>query len=132
MGQVMKMHQFASETDERISATVRALSSGGNIPMDSVARACGVPKATVYRKLNGTSPWKASEVGALSQFFKIRLTDLYDGVGGRFGPPENSPDTAGGLSTPTPQYLAPYLGRRLLRVVGADDFVAEFDLAPAA
>lgn len=104
----MKMQEYPSETDARISATVRALASGGNVDMMIVARALALPKATVYNKLRGDSPWKASEVAALAHFFKVRIPDFYDGLNGRFGPPV---DAAAALRDDkgTVHCLKPYL-----------------------
>ena len=91
MGQVLKLHEFASETDARISASVRALISGRGLQPAEVGLIVGVTKASMYNKLGGKAPWKASEVEALARYFEIRISDLYDGLGGRFGPPGTPP-----------------------------------------
>lgn len=91
MGQVLKLRDFASETDERIAAAVAALISGRHLDAKDVARATGMSKAALYRKLNGSSPWKASEVTDLARHFGIRRDDLYDGLGGRVGPQPDGP-----------------------------------------
>lgn len=87
----MRIHDYGSVTDHRISAAVRALLSGRGMPPKEAALLIDIPKGTMYSKLNGTSPWKASEVEALARLFDVRLTDLYDGLGGRVGPPPEGP-----------------------------------------
>jgi hypothetical protein len=86
-----RIHEYASETDATISSTVRALASGRNITPETVALGVGMTRSSIYNRLKGTAPWKASEVVAVAQFFSVRLTDLYDGLSGRFGPSDPSP-----------------------------------------
>lgn len=91
MGQVVKLHDYASETDARLSASILALVSGQHVDPKDVARELKVSKAAYYRKINGSSPWKASEIETLAKFFGVRLGDLYDGLGGRVGPTPQGP-----------------------------------------
>lgn len=87
MGRALKLREFASDTDDRLAATVRALASGRGESVGRVAMHCGMTRSALYDRLNGTSPWKASEIEAVAHHFEVTVGDLYDGLGGRFGPP---------------------------------------------
>lgn len=86
MGQLKKLREFANETDQTISASVEALASGRGLTLEDVGTGAGITRSAIYAKIRGESTWKAHETVALSKFFKVRLTDLYDGLGGLVGP----------------------------------------------
>lgn len=89
MPRPIKLHDFATPTDGRIAATVRALASGRDESVEYVALRCGMTRSQLYDRLNGTSPWKAAEIEALASHFGVEITELYDGMGGKFGPPSS-------------------------------------------
>ena len=80
----MRLRPFATEVDATISAVVRALTSGRGLAPEVLTEVLGVTKTSVYNKLRGSAPWKASEVKALADYFAVEVADIYDGLGGRF------------------------------------------------
>jgi hypothetical protein len=87
MGRALKILDFPSDTDQVIAATIRALASGRDESIEYVASASGMTKSALYERLKGVRGFKASEVKALADHFGVGIGDLYDGLGGRFGPP---------------------------------------------
>lgn len=86
MAQVLKLKEFATDADATIAASVRALCSGRDVAPEMVAAVVGMTKSSIYNKLKGASPWKASEVSDIASYFGVRVGDLYDGLGGKFTP----------------------------------------------
>jgi hypothetical protein len=87
MGRAMKILDFPSETDRVIAATVRALASGRDQSIERVAVSCNMTKSALYERIRGIRSFKAPEVAAIADHFGVSVGDLYDGLGGRFGPP---------------------------------------------
>ncbi|WP_084252733.1 helix-turn-helix domain-containing protein [Devriesea agamarum] len=67
--------------DELISASIRALAAGRGVRNAELAPILGINRASVFNKLNGTAPWKASEVGALARYFDVSTDDIFNGLG---------------------------------------------------
>lgn len=70
----------------RISAAVAALVRGQRRDVGEIAREMGLSRTALYQKIKGDRPFKAWEVAALAAIFGVRVSDLYDGLGGRVGP----------------------------------------------
>ena len=74
--------------DARISRAVSVLLEDLDMSVDQAAASTGLSRASIYRKLAGDSPWKASEVEVLARFFRVQPGDLFSGetlVGRRAG-----------------------------------------------
>lgn len=67
--------------DERIAASVRALTAGRGMRNVELKEVLGIGSNAIFMKLRGDSPWKASEVAALAEHFDVSVGDLYDGLG---------------------------------------------------
>lgn len=78
--------------DRTIRATIRALMEGKGLSKEDLAPRVGMSAATLYRKTTekGPVPFKAHEVALIASALGVRVSDLYDGLGGTFIPP--SPD----------------------------------------
>jgi hypothetical protein len=76
---------IASEltVDQMIAITVRALAAARNERIEDVARAISITRTSLYNKLSGIAPFKASEVALLADHFGRSVGDFYDGLGGR-------------------------------------------------
>lgn len=76
----------AGVVDETIRRTVVALLHGRSIRKEDLTAVLGCSRGTVFNKLAATDarPFTASEVARLAVFFEVPITDLYDGLGGRF------------------------------------------------
>ena len=79
--------ELPSPIDRTIAATVRALIHGRGVTAGDVATACGIARTSMFNKLKGTAPFKASEVYALARYFQVSVADLYSGMGGAFPGP---------------------------------------------
>ena len=84
-----------------ISAAVRALLSGRGYSPDALCEVTDTTASTLFRKLNGSSPWKAREVAAIAEFFDVSVGALYDGLGGIVAGPSRRPG-AGTRRSPSP------------------------------
>ena len=102
MGQRIRPREYPTATDERISATFRALCSGTGTQPADVALALGIAKATLYNKINGSTQWKASEVTLIAKHFGVSVDELLSGMGGMFGPP-SEPDPGSDSRHATPK-----------------------------
>ncbi len=51
------------------------------IRTEVLAAEIGVIRNQTFAKLRGASPWKASEVFSIAEFFGVRVQDLFDGLG---------------------------------------------------
>lgn len=69
-----------------ISATVKALYKGKDMSADEIARHLGISHGTMNGRLNCHTSWTAVEVRKMADLFDVRISDLYDGMGGTFGP----------------------------------------------
>ena len=65
--------------DVRISRAVTVLLEDLDRSVDQAAASTGLSRASVYRKLAGDSPWKASEVDVLARYFGVLPGDLFAG-----------------------------------------------------
>lgn len=72
--------------DRVIARTVSALAAGRDETIEQVAAATGIAKSTLYRRIDGESPFKAFEVAVLADYFDRPISDLYDGLDGRIDP----------------------------------------------
>ena len=74
------MDNFSSESvDERISAAVRALAALNGVKHTDLKDVLGIGQNSIFTKLRGDSPWKASEVAALAEYFDVPISYLFDG-----------------------------------------------------
>ncbi|MBO0866254.1 MAG: hypothetical protein J2P16_14410 [Mycobacterium sp.] len=101
----MKILDFPTETDRLVAASVRALASGHDESIDQVAASCAMTKSALYERLKGARSFKAHEVAALAHHFRVQVGDLYDGLGGRFGPPPGASSSMAELRTFNPESL---------------------------
>lgn len=69
-----------------ISATVKALYSGKGMTADDVAARIGISHGTMSSRLRCLTSWTAAEVRKMADVFEVRISDLYDGMGGTFDP----------------------------------------------
>jgi transcriptional regulator with XRE-family HTH domain len=76
----------ATDVDRRIASTVKALVSAQGHDVAEVAEGIGLSRASLYQKLKGQRPFKAHEVDALARYLRVRVSDLFDGLGGRLFP----------------------------------------------
>ena len=95
------MHDPQDVTDQTISAAVRALLSGRGYSPDELCEVTNTTASTLFRKLNGSSPWKAREVAAIAEFFDVSIGALYDGLGGIVAGPSRR-SGAGTRKNPSP------------------------------
>ena len=82
------------QTDETVRRTVRALIEGRGLSRDDAASLAGIDRATLYRRLAGKGSqqaFKAGEVAALARVLNVKVSDLYEGLGGTFVPPPVPP-----------------------------------------
>lgn len=116
-----------SDADDTIRRTVKGLISGHGLRVETVAAAVDMTPATLYRRLAGkgrSQAFVAGEVAALADYFNVPVGDLYDGLGGRFGPGSSAGISASrhltllpGVST-APHGRNPTCQPPLLAVVG--------------
>lgn len=82
------MHPGAGAmADETVRRSIRALIEGRGVDKDEVARAVGMTRTTLYRRLGGsgsTQAFSAGEVAVIATFFRVPITSLFDGLGGAF------------------------------------------------
>ena len=74
-------------TDGMISAAVRALAAGRSIKHAKIAEAIEMAQSTFERRLSHGG-WTATEVAALSVYFKAAPESLMTGLDGVLAPPE--------------------------------------------
>ena len=74
-------------TDGMISAAVRALAAGRSIKHAKIAEAIEMAQSTFERRLSHGG-WTATEVAALSVYFKATPESLMTGLDGVLVPPE--------------------------------------------
>ena len=67
------------DDDATISAAVWALLHDGGESVADLAFHTRISTAALYRKLNGPSPWRASDIGAIARRYRIRPGDLFLG-----------------------------------------------------
>ncbi|MCL6423871.1 helix-turn-helix domain-containing protein [Brachybacterium sp. JHP9] len=68
-------------TDDRISASAKALMAARGIRTEELALAIGISRNPMFAKLRGSSAWKASEVAAMADYFGVGLDALFEGLG---------------------------------------------------
>ncbi len=85
------------DDDARISAVVRALVAGSGLKNADLAPVLGVHRASIFAKLKGETPWKASEVAKVARYFDVPIEDLFDGQG-LFGDTKKPHRITGGAS----------------------------------
>lgn len=85
----------SAAVDGTIAATAWALLAGRHMKPVELAEIMSLSKTTIYAKLNGAAPFKASEVAEMAEVFGVEIMDFYDGLGGRF-----SPTPGGGAGRP--------------------------------
>ncbi|ATH96343.1 hypothetical protein COP05_03960 [Dermabacter jinjuensis] len=64
--------------DERISAATRALVALHGMRNADLADVLGIGQNSVFMKLRGDSPWKASEVAIMAEYFGVPIASFYD------------------------------------------------------
>lgn len=71
-----------TDDNEMITRAALALLAARGLEKESLMFALGIGRGTIYRKFNGKSEWKASEVAVLARFFNVPVANFYDGLGG--------------------------------------------------
>lgn len=84
----------AAVIDETIRLSVLALMHGKGAKKEALMDVLGASRGTVFNKLapNNPRPFTAAEVARLAAYFKVPVTDLYDGLGGRITPAMDAPE----------------------------------------
>lgn len=80
----MGTHNDISDTDQMISASVRALAAGRGIIHADVADSIEMAISTFERRL-AKGGWSAVETVRLAAFFDVPIEDLTTGLGGHVG-----------------------------------------------
>jgi len=68
-----------TDTDAAISRAVWTLLERSGETVVQLSVAVGMSFAACYRKLNGTSTWKASDVAVIAKHYGVTVGDLYSG-----------------------------------------------------
>jgi hypothetical protein len=71
--------KHATETDRMISRTIRGILAFTSMPAEAFWHALEVSRTTYYNKINGDSPWTASEVASAADVLGVAVSDLYEG-----------------------------------------------------
>src|SRR5690606_31830595 len=89
--EVIQLFPTGELADDTVRRTIRALMHGRGISAEGMAPEVGMTVATLYRRLGGTGAtqaFKAGEVASIARYFDVSISDLYDGLGGTFVPPD--------------------------------------------
>jgi transcriptional regulator with XRE-family HTH domain len=119
--EVAPLFPTGDRADETVRRTVAALIEGRNLTVDQAAVMAGMTRATLYRRLSGKGSrqaFMAGEVASLARVLRVRIDQLYDGLGGTFVPPDDDPGGGvrhQGLEPRTRWFEAP---QRRLSLVG--------------
>jgi len=85
--EVLSPDQYQDRVNNTVRRTVAALIEGRGLDKDQVAKAVGMKRATMYRRLGGSGSMQAfgaGEVAALARYFNLPIGSFYDGLGGAF------------------------------------------------
>lgn len=86
---------IGGRADDTIRRTIDALAKGKQLKPDDIAAAAGMSRSSYFSKLRARGSekaFKAGEVAAIANYLDVQVSDLYDGLGGTFGPgPEGEP-----------------------------------------
>lgn len=63
-------------TTQRVAANVRAEAAARRISGTKLAQAVGVTRSTMYRRLDGLTPWPVDELERVAQFLKVSVESL--------------------------------------------------------
>lgn len=99
--QVVDLFPTGEQADDTVRRTIDAVAKGRGLTREQVADGIGMARSTFYRKISGkgsANPFTAGEVATVAKFLRLRVGQLYDGLGGTFVPPEPPPN--GGSSLP--------------------------------
>ena len=66
--------------DTAISSAARALIALNGEKNEKLMDVLGLSYGAVYAKLRGDSPWKASEVAIMAEYFGVPIASFYDGL----------------------------------------------------
>lgn len=69
----------AGRTNEIVRKLIDGLIRSRDATPTDAAAAVGMSKATMYRRLDGTTPFTAGEVAALAAHYEHPVGDLYEG-----------------------------------------------------
>lgn len=64
-------------TTQRVAANVRAEAAARRISGTKLAQAVGVTRSTMYRRLDGLTPWPVDELERVAQFLKVSVESLF-------------------------------------------------------
>lgn len=63
-------------TAHRVAENVRAEMAARRISGTALADALGITRSTMYRRLDGNSPWPVDDLEKVADFLKVELMDL--------------------------------------------------------
>lgn len=81
----------AATTNDTVRRTVKALHGFYGVPVEELARAVGISRATMFTRLNGKTDFSIGEVAVLADLFECSLDDLHKGRVNLQTPPDNGP-----------------------------------------
>ena len=71
------LHMGTTPTTQRVAANVRAELAARQISGTALASALGIARSTMYRYLDGTSPWPVNSVEAVANFLEVPVQSLF-------------------------------------------------------
>lgn len=108
--------QLHRETaDQRVSLNVKTLVKRAKIKQQDLARAVGIPAATLSRRLNNQQAWLFSEVAEVATFFGVTVEELSGDLPSFIDWAHDVIGTASGTRTPNPLIWS--IPERSLKVV---------------
>lgn len=87
------------QVDAQITASIKGLAASLDIPAEELAELAGVHRTTYYRRRR-TGGWKATEVAAIAQRFRVKVGDIYAGRATANLTPDDDPDGGGRAGVP--------------------------------
>lgn len=92
--EVLELFPTGDEADDTVRQTIKALMKGRELSVEDIAPRLGMSPATLYRRLGGKGSreaFKAGEVASAARILKVKVGQIYDGLGGTFGPGGGTP-----------------------------------------